>query len=108
MAAHPVRAACAKSCWPPGGPIAGGEVALSQSERHVLEAERAPVAAAPAAARLSGNATLAILAAGVFLAALDQTVVVAVLYQVQIDYELPPTKFDQLAWVITAYLLGYT
>src|SRR3954453_18948353 len=66
------------------------------------------MAAVPAAARLSGNATLAILAAGVVLAALDQTVVVTVLYQVQIDYQLPPTKFDQLAWVITAYLLGYT
>src|SRR5689334_5366961 len=57
---------------------------------------------------LAGNAVLAILAAGVFLAALDQTVVVTVLYKVQQEYELPPTQFDQLAWVVTAYLLGYT
>src|SRR5215217_7963103 len=77
----------------------------------VVEPEQPPVEIGEKArgqARVSGAVALAILAAGVFLAALDQTVVVAVLYQVQIDYELPPTKFDQLAWVITAYLLGYT
>jgi len=51
---------------------------------------------------------LAIVAAGVLLAALDQTVVVTVLYKVQDEYQIPPIHFDQLGWVVTAYLLGYT
>src|SRR4051812_44031502 len=62
----------------------------------------------PLPARRSDGLALAILAAGVFLAALDQTVVVTVLYKVQQDYNIPATQFDQLAWVVTAYLLGYT
>lgn len=83
---------------------------MSESQRSMLtEQESAPGAVTVGnPTRVSGAVALAILAAGVFLAALDQTVVVTVLYQVQIDYQLPPTKFDQLAWVITAYLLGYT
>jgi MFS family permease len=67
-----------------------------------------PAAPAPPADRRSDGLALAILAAGVFLAALDQTVVVTVLYKVQQDYNIPATQFDQLAWVVTAYLLGYT
>lgn len=62
----------------------------------------------PPPASRSDGLVLAILAAGVFLAALDQTVVVTVLYKVQQDYNIPATQFDQLAWVVTAYLLGYT
>ncbi len=62
----------------------------------------------PPTVRRSDGLALAILAAGVFLAALDQTVVVTVLYKVQQDYNIPATQFDQLAWVVTAYLLGYT
>src|SRR5215204_4825804 len=80
------------------------------SQRSVLTEQEPALVAAEAGrqSRVSGTVALAILAAGVFLAALDQTVVVTVLYQVQLDYQLPPTKFDQLAWIITAYLLGYT
>jgi EmrB/QacA subfamily drug resistance transporter len=47
-------------------------------------------------------------AAGVLLAALDQTVVVTVLYKVQQEYQIAATELDRLGWVVTAYLLGYT
>ena len=63
---------------------------------------------APAVPSPGSVRALAVLAAGVFLAALDQTVVVTVLYKVQQDFQIPATEFDQLAWVVTAYLLGYT
>ena len=41
-------------------------------------------------------------------AALDHTVVVTVLPEVMPDLKVPPTELDQAAWIITAYLLGFT
>jgi EmrB/QacA subfamily drug resistance transporter len=71
---------------------------------------RAVTADTPAEARTAPGAgrNLAIVAAGVLLAALDQTVVVTVLYKVQAEYQIAPIHLDQLGWVVTAYLLGYT
>ncbi len=66
----------------------------------------APAQEAPAGRGVGRS--LAIVAAGVLLAALDQTVVVAVLYKVQQEYQIAATQLDQLGWVVTAYLLGYT
>ncbi|MDQ2809427.1 MAG: MFS transporter [Chloroflexota bacterium] len=66
------------------------------------------VAAAEAPPPNRAGLWLAIIAAGVLLGALDQTVVVTVLYKVQEEYQIAPTHLDQLGWVITAYLLGYT
>ncbi|HUS14470.1 MAG TPA: MFS transporter [Chloroflexia bacterium] len=63
---------------------------------------------APAAVTPRAGWHLAIVAAGVLLAALDQTVVVTVLYKVQEEYQVAPIHLDQLGWVVTAYLLGYT
>ncbi|MGI8587030.1 MAG: MFS transporter [Chloroflexia bacterium] len=69
----------------------------------------APIAAPAKARRVPpARLSLAIVAAGVLLAALDQTVVVTVLYKVQVEYQIPPIHLDQLGWVVTAYLLGYT
>ena len=51
---------------------------------------------------------LAAACTGVFIAALDQTVVVTALPSVMTDLHIPVTKLDQVAWIITAYLLGYT
>ena len=54
-------------------------------------------------------ALLAMLAAcgAVFLTALDQTVVVTVLPSMTTDLQIPLQQLDRLAWIISAYLLGY-
>jgi len=51
---------------------------------------------------------LAVICTGIFVAALDQTVVVTALPSIMTDLELPVTELDRAAWIITAYLLGYT
>lgn len=51
---------------------------------------------------------LAIAALGIFLAALDQTVIVTALWPISQDLQIPITELDKAAWVVTAYLLGYT
>ena len=45
---------------------------------------------------------------GVFVAALDQTVVVTALPSVMLDLKIPVADLDRATWIITAYLLGYT
>src|SRR5919206_2877638 len=66
---------------------------------------RAREAAAPGwAARL----LFPVLAAGVFLGGLDQTVVVTALPSMIQDLEVPFTRLDQAAWIVSAYLIGYT
>lgn len=51
---------------------------------------------------------LSIVALGVFITALDQTVVVTALPSVMVDLKIPISRLDQVTWVVTAYLLGYT
>ena len=51
---------------------------------------------------------IAIVALGIFLAALDQTVIVVALWPIATDLHVPVTELDRAAWVVTAYLLGYT
>lgn len=51
---------------------------------------------------------LAALSAAVFLGALDQTVVVTALPGIIADLEIPFTRLNDAAWIVTAYLLGYT
>jgi EmrB/QacA subfamily drug resistance transporter len=55
-----------------------------------------------------GDLALAVVAAGVFVAALDQTMVVTVLPSIMRDLHIPFTRLDDAAWVVTGYLLGYT
>ncbi|GHO86677.1 MFS transporter [Dictyobacter formicarum] len=59
--------------------------------------------------KCSRTATAAIIVAciGVFLTALDQTVVVTALPQVITDLNIPLTQLDHAAWIISAYLLGF-
>ena len=58
--------------------------------------------------RLPPNATLAVVCAGVFLASLDQTSVVTALPAVMVDLGISIDRLNDLAWVVTAYLLGFT
>ena len=51
---------------------------------------------------------LTIVFLGVFVAALDQTVVVTALPSVMLDLRIPLTELDRASWIITGYLLGYT
>ncbi len=60
--------------------------------------------------RKSAWAALAVICFGIFLAALDQTAVSALLPSVIKDYEgaFSPTAVERAGWIITAYLVGYT
>lgn len=60
------------------------------------------------ASRITPGWHMAIAALGVFLAALDQTVIVTALWPISTDLQIPITEIDKAAWVVTAYLLGYT
>ncbi len=51
---------------------------------------------------------LGVVSSAVFLAALDQTMVVTVLPSILRDLRIPFTRLDQAAWIVTGYLLGYT
>ncbi|MEK6537467.1 MAG: MFS transporter [Actinomycetota bacterium] len=53
---------------------------------------------------------LAVLCFGIFLAALDQTAVSALLPTIIKDYEgaFSPSAVERAGWIITAYLVGYT
>src|SRR5438067_212315 len=61
-----------------------------------------------AAAIRAERLLLPALAAGVFLGGLDQTVVVTALPAMIQDLEVPFTRLDQAAWIVSAYLIGYT
>ncbi len=51
---------------------------------------------------------LAVICLGLFVAALDLTVIYGVLPDMMTDIRLPVTKLDQAAWIDIGYLLGYT
>jgi MFS family permease len=51
---------------------------------------------------------LAVICLGIFVAALDQTVVYGALPGMMVDIQLPVTKLDQASWIVIGYFLGYT
>ena len=57
---------------------------------------------------LSPTAVLVVVCVGVFLASLDQTSVVTALPEIMLDLGITIDRLDDLAWVVTAYLLGFT
>ena len=57
---------------------------------------------------LSASLGLLIVGLGVFVTALDQTVVVTALPEVMFDLKVPVVELDRVSWVVTSYLLGYT
>ncbi len=52
-------------------------------------------------------AALTVACIGVFVTALDQTVVVTALPQIITSLQVPITQLDHAAWIISAYLLGF-
>ncbi len=52
-------------------------------------------------------AALTIACIGVFITALDQTVVVTALSSMIKDLQVPITQLDHAAWIVSAYLLGF-
>ncbi|TMC20468.1 MAG: MFS transporter, partial [Chloroflexi bacterium] len=52
-------------------------------------------------------AALTVACIGVFITALDQTVVVTALPQIISDLQIPITQLDHASWIISAYLLGF-
>ena len=57
---------------------------------------------------LPGPLVLTVIGLGAFVTALDQTVVVTALPSVIVDLQIPFHELDRAAWIITAYLFGYT
>lgn len=51
---------------------------------------------------------LAVLCAGIFVGAMDQTVAVAALPAIITDLKIQFAQLDRASWIITGYLLGYT
>lgn len=69
-----------------------------------------PEASGRKTGRTSAWVALAVICFGIFLAALDQTAVSALLPTIIKDYEgaFSPTAVERAGWIITAYLVGYT
>jgi len=51
---------------------------------------------------------MAVICLGVFVAAMDQTVIYGALPGMMVSIHLPVTRLDQAAWIVIGYLLGYT
>ena len=60
------------------------------------------------AAKTSAYALLLLTGSGVFVASLDQTVVVTALPGIFLDIALPISDLDKGAWIVTGYLIGFT
>jgi EmrB/QacA subfamily drug resistance transporter len=58
--------------------------------------------------KTSLDVVLAVICLGIFIAALDQTVIYGALPGMMADIHLPVTKLDQASWIVIGYLLGYT
>lgn len=58
--------------------------------------------------RLSPWVLVVTVAAGAFVTALDQTVVITALPAIMADLKIPILRIESVIWVVTAYLLGYT
>lgn len=51
---------------------------------------------------------MVIICLGIFVAALDQTVIYGALPDMMASIHLPITKLDQASWIVIGYLIGYT
>lgn len=51
---------------------------------------------------------MVVICLGVFVAAMDQTVIYGALPGIMVSIHLPITSLDQASWIVIGYLLGYT
>jgi len=51
---------------------------------------------------------MVVICLGIFIAAMDQTVIYGALPKMMTSISLPVTKLDQASWIVIGYLLGYT
>lgn len=56
----------------------------------------------------SSFVVLAVICTGVFIAALDQTVIYGALPDIMLDLRISVFQLDRAAWIVIGYLLGYT
>ena len=56
----------------------------------------------------SPTIVMIVICLGVFVAAMDQTVIYGALPKMMTSISLPVTKLDQASWIVIGYLLGYT
>jgi EmrB/QacA subfamily drug resistance transporter len=80
---------------------------MSLMSSDTLQAVEETTSAHGAAIR-GARTTMIVASLGIFLAALDQTVIVTALWPISQDLGVAVTELDKAAWVVTAYLLGYT
>ncbi|HET9493972.1 MAG TPA: hypothetical protein VFR15_07060, partial [Chloroflexia bacterium] len=90
----------------PGERVSGAVAVPDEVE--VVAPEDAAVEEAPPDVVARPGLVMLIVSLGIFLAALDQTVIVTALWPISVDLNVPVTELDRAAWVVTAYLLGYT
>jgi len=73
-----------------------------------VETQAAIVEAVPARVSRRAMLAMAALCAAVFVAALDQTMVLTVMPSIMVSLYIDVTRLNDLGWIITGYLLGYT
>jgi EmrB/QacA subfamily drug resistance transporter len=56
----------------------------------------------------SSRLIMVVICLGIFITAVDQTVIYGTLPGMMVSINLPVTKLDQASWIVTGYLLGYT
>jgi len=56
----------------------------------------------------SPTIVMIVICLGIFIAAMDQTVIYGALPKMMTSISLPVTKIDQATWIVIGYLLGYT
>lgn len=62
----------------------------------------------PSQRNISTSLILAVTCVGIFVAALDQTVIYGALADMMPDLRLTVLELDQAAWIVIGYLIGYT
>ncbi len=58
--------------------------------------------------KASPKIVMVVICLGIFVAAMDQTVIYGALPDMMTSIKLPVTRLDQASWIVIGYLLGYT
>jgi len=82
----------------------------ADNEAVIASASGQPIAEGSAAAKIPRRAVLAMVAlcAAVFVAALDQTMVLTLMQKIMVSLGINVEHIGDAGWIVTGYLLGYT